>query len=65
VKRVALYLRVSTTEQSPESQLQDLRGLADSGKVDVRLARHSVLTFCLSTCRYCTSELVNGLQQTI
>src|SRR5947209_9247634 len=29
VKRVALYLRVSTTEQSPESQLQDLRGLAE------------------------------------
>ena len=29
MKRVALYLRVSTTEQSPESQLQDLRGLAE------------------------------------
>ena len=29
MKRVALYLRVSTTEQSPESQLQDLRALAE------------------------------------
>ena len=28
MKRVALYLRVSTTGQSPESQLQDLRALA-------------------------------------
>jgi DNA invertase Pin-like site-specific DNA recombinase len=29
VKRAALYLRVSTAEQSPESQLQDLRALAE------------------------------------
>jgi DNA invertase Pin-like site-specific DNA recombinase len=28
VKRVALYLRVSTVDQHPESQLHDLRGLA-------------------------------------
>jgi DNA invertase Pin-like site-specific DNA recombinase len=28
MKRVALYIRVSTVDQHPETQLHDLRGLA-------------------------------------
>ena len=35
MKRAALYLRVSTLDQNPETQLHDLRGLAAQRGMDI------------------------------